>query len=208
MIWEVLQRGSALSPSLCPNDAGHAQWVTTVQRYGDRFTFPVVFRHSHSMWNNTAFSEKRSESRSQCSMQKYQYFEWGSTMNLDGFKIIIISIHNLYPIIPIYWEFGQLAKILHFVSNLDTSLYRFTFPVVFRHSHSMWNNTAFSEKRSESRSQCSMQKYQYFEWGSTMNLDGFKIIVDLYRAFLIYRVGNKYIGWNMQKRHFHAISRV
>ena len=35
------------------------------------------------------FSEKRSESRSQRSMQKYQYFEWGSTLNLDGFKIII-----------------------------------------------------------------------------------------------------------------------
>ena len=35
-----------------------------------------------------AFSEKRSESRSQRSMQKYQYFEWGSTLNLDGFKII------------------------------------------------------------------------------------------------------------------------
>ena len=25
--------------------------------------------------------------------------------------------------VPIYWEFGQLAKILHFVSKLDTSLY-------------------------------------------------------------------------------------
>ena len=40
------------------------------------------------MWNSTAFSEKRSESRSTRSMQKYQYFEWGSTLNLDGFKII------------------------------------------------------------------------------------------------------------------------
>ena len=50
-----------------------------------------VFRHSHSMWNSAAFSEKRSESRSQRSMQKYQYFEWGSTLNLDGFKIIIFQ---------------------------------------------------------------------------------------------------------------------
>ena len=38
-----------------------------------------------------AFSEKRSESRSTRSMQKYQYFEWGSTLNLDGFKIIIFQ---------------------------------------------------------------------------------------------------------------------
>ena len=43
------------------------------------------------MWNSTAFSEKRSESRSTHSMQKYQYFEWGSTLNLDGFKIIIFQ---------------------------------------------------------------------------------------------------------------------
>ena len=43
------------------------------------------------MWNSTAFSEKRSESRSSRSMQKYQYFEWGSTLNLDGFKIIIFQ---------------------------------------------------------------------------------------------------------------------
>ena len=48
----------------------------------------LVFRHSHSMWNSTAFTEKRSESRSQRSMQKYQYLEWGSTLNRDGFKII------------------------------------------------------------------------------------------------------------------------
>ena len=38
-----------------------------------------------------SFSEKRSESRSQRSMQKYQYFEWGSTLNLGGFKIIIFQ---------------------------------------------------------------------------------------------------------------------
>ena len=43
------------------------------------------------MWNSTAFSEKRSESRSTRSMQNYQYFEWGSTLNLDGFKIIIFQ---------------------------------------------------------------------------------------------------------------------
>ena len=43
------------------------------------------------MWYSTAFSEKRSESRSQCSMQKYQYFVWGSTLNLNGFKIIIFQ---------------------------------------------------------------------------------------------------------------------
>ena len=43
------------------------------------------------MWNSTAFSEKHSESRSTSSMQKYQYFEWGSTLNLDGFKIIIFQ---------------------------------------------------------------------------------------------------------------------
>ena len=28
---------------------------------------------------------------SQRSMQKYQYFEWGSTLNLDGFKMIIFQ---------------------------------------------------------------------------------------------------------------------
>ena len=43
------------------------------------------------MWNSTAFSEKRSESRSTRSMQKYQYFEWGSTLHLDGFQIIIFQ---------------------------------------------------------------------------------------------------------------------
>ena len=43
------------------------------------------------MWNSTAFSEKRSESRSTRSMQKYQYFKWGSTLNLDRFKIIIFQ---------------------------------------------------------------------------------------------------------------------
>ena len=36
-----------------------------------------------------AFSEKRSESSFQRLMQKYQYFEWGSTLILDGFKMII-----------------------------------------------------------------------------------------------------------------------
>ena len=51
------------------------------------YTFPAVFRHTHSMWNTTSFSEKRSKSRSQRSVQKYQYFEWGSALNLDGFKI-------------------------------------------------------------------------------------------------------------------------
>ena len=54
---------------LSSDDGGHAQW----------------------MWNSTVFSEKRSESRSQQSVQKYQYFEWGSTLNLDGFKIIIFQ---------------------------------------------------------------------------------------------------------------------
>ena len=49
------------------------------------------------MWNSTAFSEKRSESRSTRSMQKYQYFEWGSTLNLDGFKIIIFQYITCEP---------------------------------------------------------------------------------------------------------------
>ena len=63
-------------------------------RYNDMVAdlhFPRFFRHSHSMWNSTAFSEKCSKSRSQRPMQKYQYFEWGSTLNLDGFKIIIFQ---------------------------------------------------------------------------------------------------------------------
>ena len=44
------------------------------------------------MWNTTAFSEKRSKRRSQRSMQKYQYFEWGSTLNLDDVQ----SQRNVY----------------------------------------------------------------------------------------------------------------
>ena len=47
--------------------------------------WPIYISRSLSeqpMWNSTAFSEKRSESRSQRSMQKYQYFKWGSTLNL------------------------------------------------------------------------------------------------------------------------------
>ena len=56
------------------------------------FTFPAVFRHTHSMWNTTAFSEKRSKSRSQRSMQKYQYFEWGTNLKLEDVQ----SQRNIY----------------------------------------------------------------------------------------------------------------
>ena len=58
--------------------------------------FLVVFRHGHLMWNSTAFSEKRNESRSTRSMQKYQYFEWGSTLNLDG--PLSYFIHNMWAV--------------------------------------------------------------------------------------------------------------
>ena len=64
--------------------------------------FPPFFGTHIQMWNSTAFSEKRSESRSQ-RLQKHQYFEWGSTLNLDGFKIIIFQ----YICEPLrYWKEG------------------------------------------------------------------------------------------------------
>ena len=56
------------------------------------------------MWNGTVFSEKRSKSRSQRSVQKYQYFEWGSTLNLDRFKIIIFQYIMCEPFR--YWKEG------------------------------------------------------------------------------------------------------
>ena len=65
------------------------------------------------MWNSAAFSEKRSKSRSQCSMQKRQYFEWGSTLNLDGFKIIIFQYIICEPFR--YWKEG--------LTKLDVNLW-------------------------------------------------------------------------------------
>ena len=52
-----------------------------------------VFRHNHSMWNSTAFSEKCSERRSQlqCINAKYQYFQ-------RRIYSYYISIHNMWAV--------------------------------------------------------------------------------------------------------------
>ena len=66
----------------------------SVSHLGVMIWWPIYisrsFWHSHSMWNSTAFSEKRrprSESRSQRSRQKYQYFEWVQSWTSTDLKL-------------------------------------------------------------------------------------------------------------------------
>ena len=68
---------------------------TTEDMLSESPQFPAVFRHTHSMWNTTAFSEKRSKSRSHRSMQNISILSgvqpWTSrTFKVRGTSIVII----------------------------------------------------------------------------------------------------------------------
>ena len=99
------------------------------------------------MWNSTAFSEKRSESRSTRSMQKYQYFEWGSTLNLDGFKIIIFQYIICEPfrswkegLVKLNVNLRNLAKIQMSPKHFRPPLFydNFLWPTNFAYYRALW----------------------------------------------------------------------
>ena len=54
-----------------------------------QFTFPVVFQHGHSMWNNTAFSWGLVKSSPRVWIWKYRHFKRGARLHLDGFWVFI-----------------------------------------------------------------------------------------------------------------------
>ena len=85
--------------------------------------------------------------------------------------------------VPIYWEFGQLAKILHFVSKLDTSLY----------SKSMGNSCPLSYCCVPFENEAVKPIKSIHIWkANTITIPNMDMSVS------VYRVGKKNIGCNIK----------